>query len=405
MMIKKFRENRLKLGILIIGIGIFTGCGADPESIPVEKENPTEKENAGEMNTDITVDTEWGNGGENTDDQTGGRQEQFYYNYITEATLNAQAHTPELAVSGNIVFAPTGSWSRNGVKNLVINYWNVETKQKMGTLPIPAELNGSYHYMVHALFCADNLLFVAHGEDWDINRVEVYDISDISDPRHVTYIGGTLSWKPGMPAEYDAFIGIPYAIWAKDGKLVLIDDQRVAVYNVTDLTEANAGNIKPVKYMLKETNAADRVTDQAGFVSLSDGNLYVTNPDPAVWGELRRIDWDNVVSPTTGIVTDLIDYTGTLLRGVKLKKAIAFDGDHLLAFDNNLANKTYSVTYYEPVGKNGTDASVFFKPTTATPLNALHLKPQPDGKERMIISLPNKKIAIVRIDKIFLSDF
>lgn len=387
----------LLLAILSGSISLV-GCGK-------ESDIPIEKDNQGKMNTDITMDTEWKDGDEVSNDQTEGNQDQFYYNFITEATLNTQVHSQEMAITGNILYVPSGSWTPPVAgRKLVVEYWNLDTKKKLGTLPMPDDLAGSFMYRIYSMFCMGDLLFIGHGEVgiFSTARVDVYDISDTSNPNYLTCIGGYPNYAGEESAQET--ISVPYAIWGKDGKFLLLDNYRLSVYDVKSLTLENAGKIAPVKYMSLKANASDEPQDRAGFLSnMPDGSLYLTDPDRVNPAGLRKINWDNVMSATMGKVDDLIDKSGTLLSGVAMKKAMYFD-ENILVAGADVSNAKYWTTYYKLGQSEGVDCSPFFKPALQV-TNLLPLDEQPDGKFRMVVSLVSKKVAIVRVDKFFLSDF
>ena len=352
------------------------------------------------------MDDAWKDGDKNSNDQTEGTQDQFYYNFISEATFNPQVHSQEMAVSGNILFVPTGSWIPTaGGQKLVVEYWNMDTKTKLGVLPMPDD-SPSFTYAIHSMFCMGDLLFIGHGDIViGLARVDVYDISDRSNPRHLTYIGGYPIYTEETPSQ--EAIGIPYAVWGKDGKLLLLDNYRLSVYDISSLTADNAGRITPVKYMSLKTDAMDEPTDQAGFLyNMPDGSVYLTDPDRTNPVGLRKINWNNVMSTMTGEVDDLIDKSGTLSPGVegKMKKALYFD-NNLLVISADFSHNKYWASYYGLEQSEGIDCAPFFKPALQL-TNALPLEEsQSDGKFRMVVSLVNKKVAIVRVDKFFLNDF
>lgn len=363
-----------------------------------------DKTNLGELKPSLILDTAWAEGETTTDDQTEGKQDRSFYNYITEYTFNPELKNSAMAVAGNVVFVTTGTWNREASKsNLKVDYWDLNKKVKLGTLPLPDELKGSYHYRVHSIYSMGDRLFVGHGEDYFMNRVEVYDISDIRNPRHVTYIGGDWGYLP-IPERKHNLIGVPYAIWGKDERMILYDNQKLSVYDVNSLTTANAGNIMPLKYMLMPSGTGDRNDDDAGFAAMSDGSLYLTDPVTINPIGLRKIDWNNVMSPTTGEVQDLIDKEeGPILSGVKAKKILFFE-DNLLVFRSILASNLFFINYYKDLKSNGVDCKMFFKPTISQPINALLLDPQSDGKLRMIVAGKDGKISVVQINKIPITD-
>lgn len=391
-------RNYLLLKPIFIGICcLLTGCGT---------EEITEKDSANEpggVESGLILNPEWGNGNTEDDDRTDGEKGQYYYNFILESTFNPGVQTFEMAAAGNVLYIPTGTYGPRptDTRNVSIEYWDLTTKQKIGTLPMPIGMT-SYTYLVHSLFRLENLLFVGHGEYPFQNRLEIYDISEPSTPKHITYLGGDRSYLPGNPD--NKLIGVPYAAWGKDDKLLLLDNFRLSVYALNTFTATNAGNIVPVKFMSINSAAGDTPKDQAGFVTLSDGSIFLTDPSRNGPKGLRKINWENVISTTSGEVNDLIDEAGLRLPDMAMKKAVALD-DNLLVFDNDISNNNYSLTFFEPGQNSGTDCTVFFKPSIQQPGNALVLAPASDGKRRMVISRGDGSISIYQIDKIYLNDF
>lgn len=357
----------------------------------------------GKLEPSFSLDTDWAEGRNTTDDQTDGTESRFFYNYVTEFSFNPKMSSSAMAVSGNVLFVPTGMSSATGGGNkLSVEYWDIDTRTKLGTLPIPADLNGTFDYRVFSLYCLGNYLFVGHGQYLLMSRVDVYDISDISNPHHVTYIGGgEMGYVPGK--EHN-LISVPYAMWGKDGKLLLLDYYKLSVYDVNSLTAEDAGNIMPVKYMMVTSDIGDSAEGDAGFACTPDGSLYVTHPVVSDSEGLRKINWDNVVSPTTGEVTDLLDADGLRLPEVSAKRILFFDKD-VLVFDKKRSTSVYRIEYYKEVKGDAINALNFFRPTIVQPNNALLLEPKADGANRMIVSSANGKVTVVRIDKIPVIDF
>ena len=377
---------------------LLTSCGTDKIAGEIDADEP------GGVKTEIVLNPEWDNGNTGADDRTEGENGQYYYNFILESTFNPGIQTFEMAIADNVLYIPTGTYGPRptDTRNVSVEYWDLNTRQKTGTLPMPNGLT-SFTYRVHSLFRLENLLFVGHGEYLQQNRLEIYDISAPSQPQHITYVGGSRSYVPSPPSD-NKLIGIPYAVWGKDDKLLLLDNFRLSVYDLKSFTAAKAGNITPVKFMSINSGAGDTPKDQAGFVTQSDGSIYLTDPS---WNDpkgLRKINWNNVISATTGEVNDLIDETGLLLPGKVMKKAVSLD-DNLLVFDNNKTNNNYSLTFFEPGRNDGIDCTVFFKPSLQEPGNGLLLSPTSEGKRRIAIAQGNGGISIYRIDKINLNDF
>lgn len=365
-----------------------------------------QKTGSGKLKPSLNLEnTAWGEGEITTDDQTEGKQESSFYNYITEYSFNTRLINSALAVVDNVVFVATGTWDNKDTSkcSLKVDYWDINKKKKLGTLPLPDELGNSYHFRVFSIYPMGNRLFIGHGEYMDMNRIEVYDISDISNPRHVTYIGGDFGYLP-TPTIGHNLIGIPYAMWGKDDRLILYDSQKLSVYNINSLTTANAGKIMPLKYMLMQSGSGDRDDDDAGFAAMPDGSLYLTDPTNINPAGLRKINWNSVMSPTMGEVMDLIDTNGLILPGVKAKKILFFE-ENLLVLNNSLSSNTFFINYYREIKGNGIDCRMFFRPTLSQPINALLLGPQSDGKQRIIVSGKNGTISVIRIDEIFITDF
>lgn len=399
--------------VIIAANSLLIGCHTEnlPGNLPEEApEEETEKEpgkesetEAGEVESSLELNPKWENGDSENNDLTNGEKGQYYYNYVLESTFNPQVQMPEMAIADNILYVPTGTygWRPTDLRNVRVEYWNLTTGQKTGTLPMPQGMT-SFTYLVHSLFRIENLLFVGHGENYGQNRVEVYDISQPSFPRHITYIGGGQSYLPTKPD--NKLIGVPYAVWGKDGRILLLDNFRLSVYEVSSLTADKAGSITPIKFMPITSTSGDEPGDQAAFVALPNGSLYLTDPSRSSPKGLRKIAWENVISATTGEVNNLIDNAGLRLPGMTMKKVMALD-DKLLVFNNDITNNRYSLTYFEPAQSSGTDCTIFFKPSLQKPTNAMLLNPTSDNQRRMILSQGDGSIAIYRIDKIYLNNF
>lgn len=409
----KIKFTRYLFFIIIAVNSLLMGCHTEtlPDNIPgetpgeeIEKEPENKPETeAGGVDSSLDLKPEWENGDSGNNDLTNGENGQYYYNYILESTFNPRVQMPEMAVADNILYVPTGTygWRPTDLRNVKVEYWNLTTGQKIGTLPMPQGMT-SFTYLVHSLFRLENLLFVGHGENYGQNRVEIYDISQPSLPRHITYIGGDKSYLPTKPD--NKLISIPYAVWGRDGKILLLDNHKLSVYQTSSLTADKAGAITPVKFMPIQSTSGDEPQDQAGFVVLSDGSLYLTDPSRSNPKGLRKIAWENVTSTTTGEVNNLIDNAGLRLPGMAMKKVMALD-DKLLVFNNDITNNRYSLTYFEPGQSSGTDCAVFFKPSLQKPANAMLFDLTSDNQRRMILSQGDGSIAIYRIDKIYLNDF
>lgn len=377
----------------------------------------------GEITPSLTVNTAWIDDVGQATDESDGTQSQFYHTFVretvfqtnaTDATNSAEAaNATALALYDDYFYVPTGKWDFDlPGRKLVVDVWSISQKRKVGTIstPKPAE-EGSFWFAVQTLHVSGNKLFVGHGvQDYPfgrpVARIDVYDLSvDPKAPSFLTSIGGDIynPWQenPNADPDNEGKISEPFAVYEKQGKVLVLDNFRLSVFDSSDLTPGNSGAIKQTCFLSAEIGGSLNAAD----FFVHDSELYLTDPSREGSGGLRRVNWEAVMQNDGA---RLLDPVPAHLEGVPATKIAAADGGFLVFTDVESGTMSYydrawnfvteCNTYFANV-TNGNYVNVKGKVTNAIPL------PTPADRLPRLLMRYGRDVVIVRIERNYLTEF
>lgn len=378
----------------------------------------------GDITPSLTINTTWINGTGHSTDNGNGTQSQFYHTFVRETVFNTNAtnatnqatatNATALAVYGDYFYIPTGTWDVElSSRKLVVDVWSISQKKKVGTIetPRPTE-EDSFWYAIYSLHISGDKLFVGHGvEDYPGQerpeaRIDVFSLSgNPINPTFVTSIGGLIynPWQDNPNADPDNVgkIAEPFAIYEKGGKVLVLDNYRLSVFNSNDLTSANSGKINQTCFL---PAAIGNSLNAADFFPYN-GELYLTDFSKSGKGGLRRVNWSAVMQNDGA---HLLDPGIARLSGVPVTKITAAN-DGFFVFSDvesgkvDFYNKEWDfVMNCNSYFANVSDGKYTNVPTEGT--NAIPL-PTPDDGLPLLLMRSGKDVIMVRIERNYITEF